>query len=117
MMKLKIFTMAGAALIALSSFGIAGDIYRINHPNSLITANYDDLATFMSLNARGRSSEVRSLYNYLNLQGALFNLQPGDNVNVVAYYNRSNIAEISWGDGRYTGYINQDDLSHYLGSN
>jgi hypothetical protein len=116
-MRLKLLTMAAAALTALSSSGLAGEIYRINHYNSLITANYSDLATFMSLNAHGRSSEVRFLYNYLNNQGALFNLQPGASVNVVGYYNGSNIAEISWGDGRYTGYINQDDLSVYVGSN
>jgi hypothetical protein len=30
----------------------AEDIYRINNPNSLVTASHEDLAGFLALNAR-----------------------------------------------------------------
>jgi hypothetical protein len=46
----------------------------------------------------------------------LFNIRPGSQVEVVEYYD-DGTARIKWGDGRYTGYINKDDLSVYLRSN
>jgi hypothetical protein len=59
---------------------------------------------------------MRSLYNQSRSRGALFNIRPGSQVEVVEYYD-DGTARIKWGDGRYTGYINKDDLSVYLGGN
>jgi hypothetical protein len=93
----------------------AEDIYRINNPNSLVTANHQDLATFMALNARHMTQAVREMYRRLESEGALFNLQPGALVKVVEYYD-DGIARIEWGGGEQTGYIAKNDLSSYLGS-
>jgi hypothetical protein len=93
----------------------AEDIYRINNPNSLVTASHEDLATFMALNARHMTQAVRDMYRRLESEGALFNLQPGALVKVVEYYD-DGIARIEWGGGEQTGYIAKDDLSAYLGS-
>jgi hypothetical protein len=113
-MKLKFFALAGAAFLALSSLASAGDLYRINHYNSLITANLGDLQTFFELH--GDHSATRAFYNRVANRGGLFNLQPGAVVNVVGYY--GDIAQIEWGsDGQYHAYIASDDLSRYLGSN
>jgi hypothetical protein len=115
-MKLKLCLFAGTALLTVASQSFAGDIFRINNYNTLITANHEDLVTFMALNARHLKQAVRSLYNQLQSRGALFNIQPGTPVEVVQYYD-DGTARIEWGDGRFTGYINKDDLSVYLGSN
>jgi hypothetical protein len=115
-MKLKLWLFAGAALLIIASQSVAGDIYRINNYDTLITASHKDLVTFMALNARHLRPAVRSLYNQLESQGALFNIQPGTQVEVVEYYD-DNTARIEWGNGRYTGYINKDDLSVYIGGN
>jgi len=93
----------------------AEDIYRINKPNSLVTASHEDLATFLGLNARHMTQAVRDMYRRLESEGALFNLQPGALVKVVEYYD-DGIARIEWGGGQQTGYIAKDDLSSYLGS-
>ena len=61
----------------------AGDIYRINNPESLVTASHEDLATFMALNARQMKQAVRDMYRRLESEGRLFNLQPGARVKVV----------------------------------
>ena len=114
-MKLKFLSLVSAAFLALSSQTFAGDLYLIGHPNSLVTASYSDLQTFMALNARGVKPAVRNLYKRLASQGLLFNLHPGDRVNVVGYYD-DGIAEITWGNGAYRGFINKDDLTNYLGS-
>jgi|SRR6516165_7670863 hypothetical protein len=115
-MKLKLCLFAGAALLTVASQSVAGDIFRINNYNTLITASHGDLVTFMALNARHLKQAMRSLYNQLQSRGALFDIQPGTRIEVVEYYN-DGTARIEWGDGRYTGYINKDDLSVYLGSN
>jgi hypothetical protein len=93
----------------------AGDIYRINNPDSLVTARHEDLATFMALNTRQMKQAVRDMYRRLEAEGALFNLQPGARVKVVEYYD-DGIARIEWGGGEHTGYIAKNDLSSYLGS-
>ena len=93
----------------------AEDVYRINNPNSLVTASHEDLATFMALNARHMTQAVRDMYRRLEREGALFNLQSGALVKVVEYYN-DGIARIEWGGGERTGYIAKDDLSSYVGS-
>jgi hypothetical protein len=115
-MKLKLWLFAGAALLNVASQSVAGDVYRINNNNTLITATHKDLVTFMALNARHLKPAVRSLYIQLESQGALFNIQPGTQVEVVEYYD-DGTARIEWGNGRCTGYINKDDLSVYLGGN
>ena len=94
---------------------LTGDIYRINNPNSLVTASHEDLATFMALNARQMRQAVRDMYRRLESEGALFNLQPGARVKVVEYYD-DGIARIEWAGGEQTGYIAKDDLSSFLGS-
>jgi len=91
------------------------DIYRINKPNSLVTASHEDLANFMALNARHMAQAVRDMYRRLESEGALFNLQPGALVKVVEYYD-DGIARIGWGGKEQTGCIAKDDLSSYLGS-
>ena len=115
-MKLKLGLFAGTALLIFASQSFAGDIFRINNYNTLITANHQDLVTFMALNARHLKQAVRSLYNQLQSRGALFNIQPGTRVEVVESFD-DGTARIEWGEGRYTGYINKEDLSVYLGSN
>jgi len=114
-MKLKFLSLAGAALLVLANQSFAGDVYLIGNPNSLITANRGDLETLMALNARHVKGAVRNLYARLKAQGLLFNLQPGDRVDVVYYYD-DGIAEIKWGNGAYRGFISKDDLTAYLGS-
>ena len=115
-MKVKLLSLAGAALLALTSHSWAGDIYLIGNPNALITANRGDLEVIMALNARHMKQAVRDRYNRLQAQGALFNLQPGARVEVTMYYN-DGTAKIEWGNGAFRGFINKDDLTSYLGSN
>jgi hypothetical protein len=112
-MKLKLFTIAGAALLALSSLASAGDLFQIFHRDSLITATYDQLETFFEL--QGDHAATRAYYNRLNANGSLYNLQPGDVVNVVGYPG-GGIAKISWGGGAHHAYIATNDLTSYLGS-
>ena len=115
-MKLKLLSLAGAVLMALASQSFAGDIYRINNPNSLVTANRGDLDVFMALNARHMKQAVRDLYHRLEAQGALFNLQTGTTVEVTMYYN-DGTAKIEWGNGAFRGFINKEDLASFVGSN
>ena len=82
----------------------AEDIYRINNPNSLVTASHEDLATFMALNARHMTQAVRDMYRRLESEGGLFNLQPGALVKVVEYYD-DGIARIGWGGVEQTGIL------------
>jgi hypothetical protein len=115
-MKVKLLSLAGAALLAFTSQTWAGDIYLIGNPNSLITANQSDLEVIMALNARHMKQAVRDMYKRLQAQGSLFNLQPGARVEVTMYYN-DGTAKIEWGDGAFRAFINKDDLTSYLGSN
>jgi hypothetical protein len=115
-MKVKLLSLAGAALLALTSQSWAGDIYLIGNPNSLITATRGDLEVIMALNARHMKQAVRDMYNRLRAQGALFNLQPGARVEVTMYYD-DGTAKIEWGNGAFRGFVNKDDLTSYLGSN
>jgi TATA-box binding protein (TBP) (component of TFIID and TFIIIB) len=115
-MKLKLLSLVSVVLMALASQSFAGDLYRINNPNSLVTANRGDLEVFMALNARHMKQAVRDLYNRLAAQGALFNLQPGMAVEATMYYD-DGTAKIEWGNGEFRGFINKDDLSSFLGSN
>ena len=115
-MKLKLLSVVGAALLALTCQSWAGDIYLIGNPDSLITANRGELEVIMALNARHMKQAVRDMYHRLQAQGALFNLQPGARVEVTMYYN-DGTAKIEWGNGAFRGFINKDDLTSYLGSN
>jgi hypothetical protein len=112
-MKLKLLSLA--ALVAMCASSFAGDIYRINKPNSLVTANQGDLEILMELNARHMKPAVRDLYNRLQARGACFNLQPGTQVEVTFYY-YDGTAKIEWANGTLRGFINKEDLSAYLGS-
>jgi hypothetical protein len=96
---------------ALASLTMAShaDVFRIANYNSLITARHSDLVRFMQLNNAGRKSEVRNLYNYLAANRGLYNLQPGDTVNVLQYF-RDGTAEIAWYNGADHAYIAQADL-------
>src|ERR1700758_1369588 len=73
-MKLKLCLFPGSALLPVASQSFAGDIFRINNYNTLITASHGDLVTFMALNARHLKQAVRSLYNQLQSRGALFDI-------------------------------------------
>jgi|SRR6516162_1784155 hypothetical protein len=109
----KLIATIGLAL-TLASVSFAGDLYRINNPNSLVTANRYDLETFMGLNQRHMKAAVRDMYNQLNSRGLLFNLQPGAIVEVTYYFN-DGIAQIEWDNGAHRGFIAKADLSRYLG--
>jgi hypothetical protein len=89
----------------------ADDLYRILNTNSLVTARRADLVTFMYLNSHGNKAAVRTLYNQLNSQGLLVNLQPGAVVRVTYYYS-DGTAQIE-GNG-LIGYIATNDLSEYV---
>lgn len=90
----------------------ADDLYRILNTNSLVTARHADLVTFMYLNSHGNKAAVRTLYNQLDSQGLLVNLQPGAVVRVTYYYG-DGTAQIE-GNG-LIGYIATNDLSEYVG--
>ena len=109
------FVLALAALTTIAVPVFAADWYRILNYNTLITANHNDLVTFMALNSCGAKSAVRTLYHNLEARGALFNIQLGTAVTVVEYYD-DGTARIEWGNGTYTGYIARADLSQYIGS-
>jgi hypothetical protein len=113
-MKVKFLSLA--TLLALGVSGFAGDLYRINKPNSLVTAERHDLATLIGLNDRGVKPAVKNLYRQLQKEGTCFNLQPGAEVDVVGYF-PDGTAKIVWANGAKKGFINKDDLGTYLGSN
>jgi hypothetical protein len=48
-MQLKITTLAGPALIVLTSFVSASDIYGISKPGALIIAKYGDVVIFCQI--------------------------------------------------------------------
>ena len=56
--KLKLLSAGGVLLLAIASQSFAGDIYRINDCNSLVTANRGDLEVIMALNARHMKQEI-----------------------------------------------------------
>jgi hypothetical protein len=111
-MKKLVFTIA--SLICLSSLANAGDIYRINNRDTLVTARHNDLEVIMQLNQRHLRAAVRNMYDQLLMSAGLFNLQPGATVDVTQYFN-DGTAEIQWNNGQFRGFINKDDLTTYLG--
>jgi hypothetical protein len=108
-----IVTLVVATLTAFSAPVFAADWYRVLNYNTLITANHNDLVTFMALNSMGAKSAVSALYRNLEARGVLFNIQPDTEVAVVDYYD-DGTARIEWGNGSYTGYIARADLGQYI---
>src|ERR1700741_2395388 len=83
---LTFLLIASAAALLNCAEAEADDLYRILNNNSLVTARRADLVTFMYLNSHGSKAAVRALYNQLDSQGLLVNLQPGAVVTVTYYY-------------------------------
>jgi hypothetical protein len=114
-MKIKSLALASVAALSMVAPSFAGDLYRINNRDSLITARHADLTTFIGLNQRHMKAAVRDMYNRLNSQGLLFNLQPGAVVEVTYYFN-DGTAQIEWDNGAHRGFIGKADLTSFLGA-
>ena len=113
-MKIKSLALVAVAALSMVAPSFAGDFYRINNRDSLITARHADLTTFIGLNQRHMKAAVRDMYYRLNSQGLLFNLQPGAVVEVTYYFN-DGAAQIEWDNGAHRGFIAKADLSSFLG--
>jgi hypothetical protein len=109
---LTFLLIASAATLLTCAEAEADDLFRILNTNSLVIARRADLVTFMYLNSHGNKAAVRALYNQLDSQGLLVNLQPGAVVRVT-YYCGDGTAQIE-GNG-LIGYIATNDLSEYVG--
>jgi hypothetical protein len=83
-------------------------VYRITNTDTVVTRYHRDLASLMELNAQGRGTDVRALYNQLAALQSLVLLQPGDVVRVAHYYT-DHTAQIVFSDQQ--AYIAQVDLT------
>jgi hypothetical protein len=109
------------AAICLTMAAQAGELYRLK-PNTVIVGERLDLDELMKLNAQGKKTELRALYNQLKAARSLVDAPPGIVVEVVSYNGGSfgDMAQIKWNGFSdcpfQVGYIAKSDLAHRAGS-
>jgi hypothetical protein len=114
-------TLIVLAAICLTVAAQAGELYRVK-PNTVVVGERLDLDDLMKLNAQGKKSELRALYNQLKAARSLVDAPSGIVVEVVSYNSGSvgDMAQIKWNGFSdcpfQVGYIAKTDLAQRVGS-
>ena len=109
------------ALVSLTIAMQAGELFRLK-ANTVVVGEARDLDDLMTLNAQGKKSELRALYNQLKAEKQLVNAPAGIVVEVVNYVGGhvGDIAKIKWNGFSdcpfQIGCVAKSDLAQHVGS-